>query len=430
MYKDYNRKVSVIGLGYVGLPVAVEFGKISETIGFDINLTRIEELKKGFDRTGEVEANHLAEAKVLYTANLDDLKKADFHIVAVPTPVDENKRPDFTPLIKSSETVGKVLKKGDIIVYESTVFPGATEEVCLPILEKVSGLKGGVDFKIGYSPERINPGDKEHRLTTIKKVVSGQDEETLEIVASTYAKVIKAGVHKTGSIKAAEAAKVIENTQRDINIALMNELSIIFKLIGVDTKEVLEAASTKWNFIPFSPGLVGGHCIGVDPYYLTFKAESLGYHPEVILAGRRINDNMGKFIAQQTIKEMIKVGQDVSGSTVTILGFTFKENCPDLRNTKVIDIVKELQEYNVNVQIYDPLADHHEAYEEYKVKISKFEDLKPASSVIAAVSHKQFREMSPTQIKKLCVSIPVLIDVKAIFDPKEYTSAGIHLWRL
>ncbi len=430
MYKDYNRKVSVVGLGYVGLPVAVEFGRISETIGFDINLGRIEELKQGIDRTGEVEHDYLVGSHVIFTSSFEDLKKADFHIVAVPTPVDENKRPDFTPLIKSSETVGKILKKGDIVVYESTVFPGATEEICLPILEKISGLQAGVDFKVGYSPERINPGDKEHRLTTIKKVVSAQDEESLDIVASTYAKVITAGVHKTGSIKAAEAAKVIENTQRDINIALMNELAIIFKLVGVDTREVLDAAATKWNFIPFSPGLVGGHCIGVDPYYLTFKAESLGYHPEVILAGRRINDNMGKFVAQQTIKEMIKSGQDVAGSTVTVLGFTFKENCPDIRNTKVVDIIKELKEYNVKVQVYDPIADYNEAYEEYKITLNQFDELKPATAVIAAVGHKQFSEMSPEQIKKLCKGKPVLIDVKSMFDAKKYTDAGIHLWRL
>jgi len=329
-----DRIVSVVGLGYVGLPVAVAFGKIRKTVGFDINALRVAELKAGYDRTGEVEADDLLMADIVFTDAIEELAKADFHIVAVPTPVDSANQPDLTPVLKASETVGEALKKGDIVVYESTVYPGVTEEECVPILERVSGLACGSDFFVGYSPERINPGDKEHTFTKIKKVVSGQDAETLEIVAALYESVVTAGVHRASSIKVAEAAKVIENTQRDLNIALMNELALIFDRMGIDTNEVLEAAGSKWNFLKFRPGLVGGHCIGVDPYYLTHKAEKLGYIPQVILAGRRINDGMGKFVAQRTIKEMIRAGHSILGATVTVLGLTFKEDCPDLRNSK------------------------------------------------------------------------------------------------
>src|ERR1700693_2772078 len=334
--KTGDRLVSVVGLGYVGLPVAVAFGKIRKTIGFDNNRVRIEKLKKNSARTGEVEPAELQKADILFTDRIDDLRKADFHIVAIPTPVDQANRPDLSMMFSATETVGKALKKGDIVVYESTVYPGATEEECLPILERVSGLKGGIDFKVGYSPERINPGDKEHTFTRILKIVSGQDQETLDIVADVYASVVTAGVHKASSIKVAEAAKVIENTQRDLNISLMNELALIFDRMGIDTRDVLDAAGTKWNFLKFSPGLVGGHCIGVDPYYLTHKAEKVGYIPQVILAGRRINDSMAKFIAQKTIKMMIQAGHPIQGAVVTVFGITFKEECSDIRNSKVI----------------------------------------------------------------------------------------------
>ncbi|MBS4095612.1 MAG: nucleotide sugar dehydrogenase [Sulfuricella sp.] len=425
-----NRVISVIGLGYVGLPVAVAFGKSARTVGFDINQQRIEELKSGHDRTGEVEAVDLKAADILYTASIEDLRAANFHIVAVPTPVDDAHQPDLTPVIRASETVGKALKRGDIVVYESTVYPGATEEDCVPVLERLSGLKCGEDFKVGYSPERINPGDKEHTFTKIKKVVSGQDAETLEIVAQVYESVVVAGVHRAGSIKAAEAAKVIENTQRDLNIALMNELALIFDVMDIDTNEVLEAAGTKWNFLNFKPGLVGGHCIGVDPYYLTHKAEKLGYIPQVILAGRRINDGMGRFIAQRAVKEMIRAGHNVLGSTVTVLGLTFKEDCPDLRNSRVIDIIRELQDYGVKVQVHDPLADVEEARHEYGVELKTMDALAPADAVIAAVSHHAYREMAQSDLLSLMKANPVLIDVKGMFEPQAIRAAGIQLWRL
>jgi UDP-N-acetyl-D-glucosamine/UDP-N-acetyl-D-galactosamine dehydrogenase len=354
---SHNRIVSVIGLGYVGLPVAVAFGLHQKTIGFDINSQRIKELQSFHDRTGEVTAEELRTANILYTDAIEELRQADFHIVAVPTPVNEANQPDLTPMFKASETVGKALKLGDIVVYESTVYPGVTEDECVPILERVSGLVCGRDFTVGYSPERINPGDKEHTFTKIKKVVSGQDAQTLAIVAAVYESVVTAGVHRASSIKVAEAAKVIENTQRDLNIALMNELAYIFDRMEIDTTDVLEAAGTKWNFLKFRPGLVGGHCIGVDPYYLTHKAEKLGYIPQVILAGRRINDGVGKFIAQRTVKEMIHAGHNILGTTVTVFGLTFKEDCPDLRNSKVIDIIRELEDYGIKVQVHDPLAD-------------------------------------------------------------------------
>jgi UDP-N-acetyl-D-galactosamine dehydrogenase len=428
--KTSKRIISVVGLGYVGLPVAVAFGKHARTIGFDINPRRVQALKDGHDHTGEVDDADLNATDILYTDKIEDLKLADFHIVAVPTPVDDAHQPDLTPVIKASETVGKALKKGDIVVYESTVYPGATEEDCVPVLERLSGLKCGVDFKVGYSPERINPGDKEHTFTKIRKVVSGQDAETLEIVAQVYESVVTAGVHRAGSIKAAEAAKVIENTQRDLNIALMNELALIFDRMGIDTNEVLEAAGTKWNFLKFRPGLVGGHCIGVDPYYLTHKAEKIGYIPQVILAGRRINDGMGRFVAQRAIKEMIRAGHNILGGTVTLLGLTFKEDCPDLRNSRVIDIYRELQDYGITVQVHDALADEEEAIREYGIRLVKMDELQPANAVIAAVSHRAYREMGVEQLKNLMGKNPVLIDVKAMYDPQAIRAADIRLWRL
>jgi len=425
-----DRVISVVGLGYVGLPVAVAFGKVRRTIGFDINRTRIKELREGYDRTDEVTSEELSGADILFTDRIEDLKGADFHIVAVPTPIDEANQPDLSLMCRASETVGMALKPGDIVVYESTVYPGVTEDECLPILERVSGLKGGVDFKVGYSPERINPGDREHTFTKIKKVVSGQDEETLGVVADVYSSVVTAGVFRASSIKVAEAAKVIENTQRDLNIALMNELALIFDRMGIDTGEVLAAAGSKWNFLKFSPGLVGGHCIGVDPYYLTHKAEKLGYIPQVILAGRRINDGMGKFVAQRAVKEIIKAGHPVLGSVVTVLGLTFKENCPDLRNSKVIDIVKELQDYGIEVQVCDPLADHEEALHEYGVNLTPRSELKPAVAVVAAVAHTKYRSLSAADLIAMMVQNPVLVDVKSMFDRQKMSAAGIRVWKL
>jgi len=426
----FDRIISVVGLGYVGLPVAVAFGKVRRTIGFDINPERIRELSQGHDRTGEVSPEDLKVARITFTDSIDELQQADFHIVAVPTPVDDANQPDLTLMYKASETIGRALKKGAIVVYESTVYPGVTEEECVPILERVSGLSCGADFTVGYSPERINPGDKEHTFTKIKKVVSGQDAATLETVARVYESVVTAGVHRAPSIRVAEAAKVIENTQRDLNIALMNELALIFDRMGIDTGEVLEAAGTKWNFLRFSPGLVGGHCIGVDPYYLTHKAEKIGYIPQVILAGRRINDGMGKFIAQRTIKEMIHAGHNVLGSRVTVLGLTFKEDCPDLRNSKVIDIIRELEDYGVRVQVCDPLADPDEALHEYGVELVPVAELRPAVAVVAAVAHRHFRGWPARQIASLVDMNPVLVDVKGIFSQDELKAAGFRVWRL
>ncbi len=428
---SHNRTISVIGLGYVGLPVAIAFGRIARTIGFDVNKRRIEELKKAIDRNDETSAEDLRSADILYTADIKDLRKADFHIVAVPTPVDDAHQPDLTPVIRASETVGKALKKGDIVVYESTVYPGVTEDECVPILERESGLKCGRDFTVGYSPERINPGDREHTFTKIRKVVSGQDQRTLDIVAAVYGSVVTAGVHKAASIKVAEAAKVIENTQRDLNIALMNELAIIFHHLGIDTIDVLEAAGTKWNFLPFRPGLVGGHCIGVDPYYLTHKAERVGYIPQVILAGRRINDGMGKYVAQQTVKQLVRNGIPVSNARVTVLGLTFKENCPDLRNSRVIDIINELKDFQVDVQVHDPLADPEDAMHEYGVKLTPWKQLKPAQAVILAVAHSQYKELTMDGYKKLIKNgKPVLIDVKGAINRSAAKKAGVSLWRL
>lgn len=431
MKKENVRRVAVVGLGYVGLPIAVAFGKQAPVIGFDVNQAKVEELRKGIDRTGEVSAADLAATQITYTWEPADLKAADFIIVAVPTPINEALQPDLRALRMCSEAIGAHMATGTIVVYESTVYPGVTEEVCLPILEKKSGLKAGVDFKVGYSPERINPGDKEHTLERIVKVVSAQDAESLEIVAETYGRVVKAGIHRASSIKVAEAAKVIENTQRDLNIALMNELSLIFHRLGIDTKSVLEAAGTKWNFLKFSPGLVGGHCIGVDPYYLTSKAESVGYHPQVILAGRRINNGMGKFVAEQTIKLLGQVPRPISDLKVAVLGLTFKENVPDLRNSKVPDIINELREYGIQVVVHDAIAESKEAEHEYGIPLVEWKDISDVDGVIVAVAHRAYLDMGLAEVLKPLRSRQngVLIDVKSIFDPAK-VPGSIKYWRL
>ena len=426
-----DQVVAVVGLGYVGLPLAVEFGKKVRTIGFDLSAAKIENYKQFIDPTGEVSTEQLRSASQLeVTTDPAMLAEADYVVVAVPTPVDIAHNPDFTPLIGASTTVGKNMKKGAIVVFESTVYPGATEEVCIPLLEKHSGLKWKDDFHVGFSPERINPGDKEHTLTTILKVVSGDDDESLEQIAQLYESVITAGVHRASSIKVAEAAKVIENTQRDLNIALMNELAIIFDKIGIDTLEVLKAAGTKWNFLPFRPGLVGGHCIGVDPYYLTHKAEMVGYHPQVILAGRRINDGMAKFVAEKTVKSMISSGFQVKGAKVNVIGLTFKENCPDLRNSKVADIVHELQSYGVDVHVYDPLAESAEAEHEYGIKLESWDSLPKADALIAAVPHKEVLALSLTDFQAKLNDGGCFIDVKSQFDEAALKEAGYCVWRL
>lgn len=423
--------VAVIGLGYVGLPLVVEFGKQMRTIGFDISVAKVESCKAGVDPSRELTDEQVRSAtQAVYTADPAMLGEADIIIVAVPTPVDDAHIPDFKPLVGASTSAGRHMKKGAIVVYESTVYPGATEEVCIPVLERESGMKWKQDFFVGYSPERINPGDKEHTLTKILKIVSGDTPATLEKVAELYEKIIVPGVHRASSIKAAEAAKVIENTQRDLNIALMNELAIIFDKIGIDTTEVLEAAGTKWNFLKFKPGLVGGHCIGVDPYYLTHKADMLGYHPQVILAGRRINDGMGKFIAEQTIKHMIATGSYIKGARVNVLGLTFKENCGDLRNSKVIDIIRELQSYGVEVFVTDPQADAEEAMHEYGVRLLPWTELPRADAVVAAVSHKEFSALTVDDLGKKLVKGGAFIDVKAAFDADAIQAAGYRLWRL
>ncbi|HKY02788.1 MAG TPA: nucleotide sugar dehydrogenase [Burkholderiales bacterium] len=423
--------VAVVGLGYVGLPLAVEFGKKFDTIGFDLSEAKVAAYKRFVDPTGEVSAEELkAASKLSVTTNPADLGKADFIIVAVPTPVDDAHQPDFSPLVGSSESVGRHMKRGTIVVYESTVYPGATEEVCIPVLEKFSGMKWKTDFNVGYSPERINPGDREHTLTRIVKVVSGDSPETLERVAAVYSAVITAGVHRATSIKVAEAAKVIENTQRDLNIALVNELSLIFHRIGIDTTEVLEAAGTKWNFLPFRPGLVGGHCIGVDPYYLTHKADMLGYHPQVILAGRRINDGMGKYIAEQTVKEMIQAGHPVKDADVLVLGLTFKEDCPDLRNSKVIDIIRELESYGARVHVYDPLAENDEAMHEYGVTLTPWEKLPRANAIVAAVAHRPLIERPVKDYAAKLAPKGIYIDVKCKANVAALNEHGIKVWRL
>ena len=423
--------VAVIGLGYVGLPLVVEFGKQLRTIGFDISASKVESCQRGVDPSRELSDQDLSAARhAVYTTDGSLLSEADIIIVAVPTPVDLAHIPDFKPLIGASKTVGQHMKKGAIVVYESTVYPGATEEVCIPILELSSGLKWKREFFVGYSPERINPGDKDHTLTKILKIVSGDSPETLAQVAQLYEKIIVPGVHRASSIKAAEAAKVIENTQRDLNIALMNELAIIFDRLGLDTSEVLEAAGTKWNFLKFKPGLVGGHCIGVDPYYLTHKAEMLGYHPQVILAGRRINDSMGKFIAEQTIKQMIASGSPIKGAKVNVLGLTFKENCGDLRNSKVIDIIHELKTYGVEVFVTDPQADADEAMHEYGVKLLAWDELPRADAIVAAVAHQEYAAIGVDGIGEKLADGGAFIDVKACFDAVAMRSAGFRVWRL
>lgn len=423
--------VAVVGLGYVGLPLAVEFGKKRRTIGFDLSLSKIENYKRHIDPTGEVSTSDFQAANQLaVTSNPSDLSSADFIIVAVPTPVDPAHQPDFSALVSASEIVGKNMKQGVTIIYESTVYPGATEEVCIPVLEKYSGMQWKKDFFVGYSPERINPGDKQRTLTTITKVVSGDTPEVLEKIAQLYESVVTAGVYRASSIKVAEAAKVIENTQRDLNIALMNELAIIFNKLGIDTLEILQAAGTKWNFLPFRPGLVGGHCIGVDPYYLTHKAEMTGYMPQVILAGRRINDNMAKFVAEQTIKQIIKAGFNVKGAKVNVLGLTFKENCPDLRNSKVVDVISELRDYGVDVYVHDPVANVQDALHEYGLELQSWESLPQAQAMIVAVSHQEFMQKQLDEIQSKIVQCGCFIDVKSQFEENVLRQAGLSVWRL
>jgi UDP-N-acetyl-D-galactosamine dehydrogenase len=423
--------IAVVGLGYVGLPLAVEFGRKHPTIGFDLSTAKVDAYRRHVDPTGEVSTADLkAAAQLRVTTDPTALKDADFVIVAVPTPIDEAHQPDFRPLVGASESVGRNLKRGATIVYESTVYPGATEEVCIPVVEKHSGMKWKEDFFVGYSPERINPGDKEHTLTKIVKVVAGDTPETLERVARVYGSVVTAGVHRASSIKVAEAAKVIENTQRDLNIALMNELALIFHKLGIDTHEVLQAAGTKWNFLPFRPGLVGGHCIGVDPYYLTHKADMIGYHPQVILAGRRINDGMGKFVAEQTVKHMIRAGFSVKGAHVNVLGLTFKEDCPDLRNSRVIDIVRELESYGVTVHVHDPLADPAEATHEYGVELKAWEHLPKANAIVAAVAHKAFKSRPVEDYLAKLADGGLMVDVKCQMDAERLRARGVRVWRL
>ena len=423
--------IAVIGLGYVGLPLAVEFGKKHETLGFDLAADKVAAYGRHVDPTGEVSSEDLrAATRLSCSTDPAVIGKADFIVVAVPTPVDDAHQPDFTPLEKSSESVGRHIQRGATVVFESTVYPGATEEICIPIIEKHSGLKWKRDFFVGYSPERINPGDKERTVTKIVKVVSGDTPETLQRVAEVYGSVITAGVYKASSIKVAEAAKVIENTQRDLNIALMNELSLIFHRIGIDTLEVLKAAGTKWNFLPFRPGLVGGHCIGVDPYYLTHKAEMLGYTPQVILAGRRINDGMGKYVAEQTVKQLIAHDFAVKGAPIVVLGMTFKENCPDIRNSRVIDVVRELQSFGARVLVHDPIADSAECAHEYGIELTPWDQLPRASALVAAVSHTEYAAMGVPGLLGKLVPGGVFADVKSAYDPAELRAAGVHPWRL
>ena len=426
----HDRNISVVGLGYVGLPVAVAFGKGARVVGFDIDAGRIEELRRGVDRTREVEPAELAEADVRFTSDPAELRQANFHIVAVPTPIDHTKKPDLRALLGAARTVGLHLERGAIVVFESTVYPGVTEEECVPVLEEASGLACGADFTVGYSPERINPGDREHTFTRIAKIVAAQDEATLDIVASVYESVVAAGVYRAATIRVAEAAKVIENTQRDLNIALMNELALIFVRLGIDTRDVLDAARTKWNFLPFTPGLVGGHCIGVDPYYLAHKATMLSYQPEVILAGRRVNDGMGAWVAGQAVKALVRRGIGTRGAVVTVLGLTFKENVPDLRNTRVVDIVRELEDYGLAVQIHDPCADPDEASREFEVVVVAGDALRPADAIILAVAHSTFVEQGWPGISALLRgSRGVVIDVKGVLD-RASRPDGIELLRL
>lgn len=434
LYEDLvgrRTKLSLVGLGYVGMPIAVAFAKKIDVVGYDLNAKKIELYKSGIDPTNEVGNDAIKTTKVEFTADASKLREAKFHIVAVPTPVNADHTPDLTPVEGASEILGKNLTKGSVVVFESTVYPGVTEDVCVPILERESGLKCGVDFKIGYSPERINPGDKVHRLETITKIVSGMDEETLDTVAKVYELVVEAGVYKASSIKVAEAAKVIENSQRDINIAFMNELSIIFNKMGIDTLSVLKAAGTKWNFLNFRPGLVGGHCIGVDPYYLTYKAEMLGYHSQIILSGRRINDDMGKYVAENCVKNLIKADKTVKNAKVAVLGFTFKENCPDTRNTKIIDIVSELKEYGISPVITDPVADADEAKRLYGVEFVAMDEVRDMDAVILAVAHKEFESFQMQDIDGFFgAGKKVLLDIKGVLDRDSYENAGYSYWRL
>lgn len=427
-----NAKIAVIGLGYVGLPLAVEFGKVRPVLGFDINQTRIDELRSGRDSTLEVTPENLAAATHLeFSTDIEALRQCEVFIVTVPTPIDKVNRPDLTPLIRASETVGKAIRPGALVIYESTVYPGCTEEVCVPVLEKQSGLKFNRDFFCGYSPERINPGDKVHTLTKIRKVTSGSTPEAAKAVDALYASIITAGTFPATSLRVAEAAKVIENTQRDLNIALVNELSVIFDRLGIDTIEVLEAAGSKWNFLPFRPGMVGGHCIGVDPYYLTHKAEAVGYHPQVILAGRRINDNMARYVARNLIKLMLNNGIDVPRSTVGVMGITFKENCPDIRNSKVIDLITELQKWNVNVVVSDPWADSAEVAHEYGLELATVDANRQVDALVVAVGHEQYASLSPEALRALCRGDkPVLADVKALYNRNDASNAGFTVFRL
>lgn len=426
-----HTKLSVIGLGYVGIPLAVAFAKKAEVIGFDIDRKKIQQYKQGIDVTHEVGNQAVRETKINFTSDERLLQKSKFHIIAVPTPINKDKTPNLRLMEEASKLLGRNLTAGSIVVYESTVYPGVTEEICIPLLEKESGLKCGTDFKAGYSPERINPGDKLHRLENIVKVVSGMDEETLENIARVYGLIIEAGIYRAESIKVAEAAKVIENAQRDINIAFMNELSIIFDKLNIDTQSVLKAAKTKWNFQDFAPGLVGGHCIGVDPYYLTYKAETIGYHSEVILSGRRINDYMGKYVAENTVKQLIRANKQIKGARVAIMGITFKENCPDTRNSKIIDIVKELEEYDVEVEVSDPIADEQEVMKEYSIKLKKPEDIHSIDAVIMAVKHKAYENIKLEHVKQFFAgSKPLLIDVKRFFGRKDAEDLGFVYWGL
>ena len=427
-----NPKIGVVGLGYVGLPLAVEFGRRRSVVGFDINPERVAQLVSGVDVTLEVAADNLAAAKhITYSTDVESLRGCDVFIVTVPTPVDQANRPDMTPLVKASETVGRVLKEGAIVIYESTVYPGATEEVCVPVLERFSGLKFNTDFFCGYSPERINPGDRVNTLTKIKKITSGSTPEVAQVVDALYRSIITAGTHKASSIKVAEAAKVIENTQRDLNIALVNELSVIFARLGIDTLDVLEAAGSKWNFLPFRPGLVGGHCIGVDPYYLTHKAEEVGYHPQVILAGRRINDNMARYVARNTIKLMLQNGMDVPRCRVGVLGITFKENCPDIRNSKVVDMVREFEGWGVEVVVADAWASDQEVRHEYGLSLGEIDAANPVDALVVAVGHNEYRHALPSELRTMCRGgQPVLADVKSLYDRQVATSAGFTVFRL
>jgi len=436
--KNKEEKLSVVGLGYVGLPLVISFAKKVQAVGFDINKDKVIAYKRGIDVTNEVCNKSLRETTAFLTYNEEELQKTKFHIIAVPTPINPDKSPNLDAVIpnldaviEASKIVGRNLAKGSIVVYESTVFPGVTEDICMPILEKESGLRCGFDFKIGYSPERINPGDKIHRLEKIKKVVSGMDEESLNIIAKIYGLIIEAGVYRAESIKVAEAAKVIENAQRDINVAFMNELSIIFNKLGIDTQAVLRAAGTKWNFLQFTPGLVGGHCIGVDPYYLTYKAEQIGYHSQIILAGRKINDDMGKYVAENTLKQLIKANRQIKRCKVLVLGITFKENCPDIRNSKVIDVVNELKEYGIEVEVVDPLAEESEVQREYGIKLRKLEDVVDVDAVIFAVPHEKFKDINLKNLKKIYRNDKlVLIDIKGTFNKKEAEDLNYLYWRL